>query len=66
MNMPGFTAEASLSNARNPYRTAGQAGLSGKVVQPASDAFPPDWRTPVLFSSVYTPSATLLYKKSVY
>jgi hypothetical protein len=43
MNIPGFTAEASLSKGERLYYTAGEALLEAAVVQPAqSDVFYPN------------------------
>lgn len=44
MNMPGFTAEASLFNVSTRYQATAEATVYGGIVQPAlvSDVFYPD------------------------
>jgi hypothetical protein len=42
MNMPGFTAEASLFNVSTCYRATAQAIVYGGLVQPAGDTIPVD------------------------
>jgi hypothetical protein len=42
MNMPGFTAVASLFNVSANYQTTAEATVYGGIVRPAGDVFLPD------------------------
>jgi hypothetical protein len=55
MNMPGFTAEASLFSVSTRYQAAAEATVYGGLVQPArgSDMFNPDRPIPRLCSWGY-------------
>ena len=58
MNIPGFTAEASLFNVSTRYQATAEASFYGGIVQPAgpfSDVFYPDRPVPGLFSHVFHP-----------
>ena len=57
MNMPGFTAEASLFSVRTRYQATVEASFYGGIVQPAqvSDVFNPDRPVPFLSSHVFYP-----------
>jgi len=58
MNMPGFTAEASLLNSGMHYQATTTAAVYGGFVQPAiSDVYTP--RQPLAISDVYTPRQPL-------
>lgn len=64
MNMPGFTAEASLYNGNVPYQATAEAGLYGGIVQPAqSDVFYPDRQVPFLSSSIFHPRPLYCLKR---
>jgi hypothetical protein len=52
MNIPGFTAEASLYNVSTRYRATAEAGFYGGLVQPAFD-----WS--FLFSELFFPDRPL-------
>lgn len=52
MNIPGFTAEASLYNSNVPYQSTTEATVYGGIVQPAgpfSDVFDPNRPVPGIF-----------------
>ncbi len=54
MNIPGFTAEASLYNGNARYQATAEANFYGGIVQPAqSDVFDPDRPIPHLCSWGY-------------
>jgi hypothetical protein len=42
MNIPGFTAEASLFNGDMRYQSTTEATVYGGIVQPAGDVFDPN------------------------
>ena len=51
INIPGYTAEASLFNVSTRYQATSEATVYGGIVQPASDVFYPDRPVPGLSSS---------------
>jgi len=56
MNMPGFTAAASLHNAGTRYQASAEARFHGEIVQlAASDVFHPDQPTPFLSTQLFYP-----------
>jgi hypothetical protein len=66
MNMPGFTAEASLFNSDMHYQAITVATVYGGIVQPAgSDVFYPDRLGPFLFSQLFYPSRPVFCLKTV-
>ena len=66
MNIPGFTAEASLFNVGTRYQATTEASFYGGIVQPASpfsDVFHPDRPVPVLYSHVFHPRPVFCLKR---
>jgi hypothetical protein len=57
MNIPGFTAEASLYNVSARYRATAEASFYGGIVQPAgSDVFDPGGSSvPFLSTQLFSP-----------
>jgi hypothetical protein len=66
MNMPGFTAEASLLNSDMHYQSTAKATVYGGIVQlasPFSDVFDPDRLVPFLSSQLFDPNRPIIYLK---
>jgi hypothetical protein len=56
MNMPGFTAAASLYNDGGRYQATAEARFYGGIVQPAaSEVFHPDQPVPFLSTQLFYP-----------
>jgi hypothetical protein len=68
MNIPGFTAEASLFNVSTRYQGTAEAGFYGGLVQPASlfsNVFYPDQPVPVLSSQLFYPNRPFFCLRTV-
>jgi hypothetical protein len=64
MNIPGFTAEASLFNSDVRYQSTAKATVCGGIVQLASsfsDAFDLDRPMPFLSSQLFDPNRPISY-----